>query len=153
MREDKIEFLQILAQIAGVFIGFVALIGASQLETNEYWIRFVGYVGMLVLVGALMPLLLHQFSVRERLIWVWSSILLMALIWVGIILGWSGMLAWFERDFVSAIFFWGGLETAIQLPLFLIFFGKLRRFDPAFYFTALIVNIFEAAFILSFAMA
>lgn len=153
MREDRIEFLQVLAQIAGVFIGFVALLGVSGLDQNEYWIRFVGYIGMLVLIGALMPLLLHQFNIRERLIWVWSAIILFTLIWVGIIAAHQNIVDWFERDLITAIFFWGGLETAIQLPLILLFIGKLQRLDPALYFTALIVNVFEAAWILSFAMA
>jgi hypothetical protein len=47
-----------------------------------------------------------------------------------------------------AAFFWL-LEVAVQLPLLLVVFGVNRELDTAFYMTALVFHLFEAAFILA----
>jgi hypothetical protein len=44
--------------------------------------------------------------------------------------------------------FWGVLEVAIQVPLLLAVLGVLPDLAPAFYTTALVVHLFQAAFVL-----
>ena len=150
MGKDKIELLQVLAQIAGVFIAFTALVGLSEHASDAVWNGTVAFIGVLVLIGSVTPLLLNQYKLSERQVWVWSSCVLLVLVWMGIIGGIDNITAWFADDFLSAFFFWGILEVAIQLPLILILIGKMRPYDAPFYFTALIVNIVEAAWLLAF---
>jgi hypothetical protein len=48
-----------------------------------------------------------------------------------------------------AIFFWLLLEIPMQIPLILTILGLYPDLEPAFYITALVLNLFEAAFILA----
>jgi hypothetical protein len=41
------------------------------------------------------------------------------------------------------------LEVAVQLPLVLVVLGAAPDLDGAFYLTALVVHLFEAAFVLA----
>lgn len=150
--EDKLGFLQVLAQIAGIFIAFTALINLSDQELNVFWTGTVTFIGVLILVGSLMPLLLHQYLISERGVWVFSSILLLALIWIGILGALEPIKAWYTSDPLGSIFYWGVLEVAIQLPLILVILGRWRKFDSAFYFTALVINAMQAAWVLAFLM-
>ena len=47
------------------------------------------------------------------------------------------------------VFFWIAGETPIQVSLLLIVFGVLPEFEPALYLTALVFQLFEAAYVLS----
>jgi hypothetical protein len=48
-----------------------------------------------------------------------------------------------------AAFFWILLELPLQIPLILILLGLRPDLEPAFYLTALMFNLFEAAFVLA----
>jgi hypothetical protein len=50
---------------------------------------------------------------------------------------------------VAATFFWLCLEIPIQLPLVLVLLGSFPDLEPAFYTTALVINLVEAAFVLA----
>lgn len=77
------EFFVHLAEIAGVFVGFGALIAvrsedASDAHTVEYLRSIVGG-GLLVVVTALAPLALSRFGVDGRALWLPCSIFFLAL--------------------------------------------------------------------------
>jgi len=50
---------------------------------------------------------------------------------------------------LMAIFFWLLLETPIQISLILTLLGLYPNLEPAFYTTALLFHLFEAAFVLA----
>ena len=71
-----------LAGIAGVFVGFGALIavrsgGASDAFETTY-VRFVVWLGMLAVVAALVPLTLGPYGLGEHEVWVLSCVILVA---------------------------------------------------------------------------
>jgi cation transport ATPase len=71
-----------LAGIAGVFVGFGALIavrGGSPSDAFEtMYMRFVVWLGMLAVVAALVPLTLSRYGLGEHEVWVLSCFILVA---------------------------------------------------------------------------
>lgn len=147
-----------IAEIAGVFVGFAALISVtrrSEIDAAQLGqIRAVVTVGLLVVVAALLPVGLAAYDVTDRGLWVASSVAYLVLNWIVIVLALrrpeNRQLAGGQARAtpVLAGLFWL-LEVAVQLPLLLILFGFNPDFDSALYLTALVFHLFEAAFILA----
>lgn len=157
MVEPVVLFITI-AEIAGVFVGFAALIGVTrrtEIEAAQLGqIQAVVTIGLVVIVAALIPVGLDAYGASGSGLWVTSSIIYLLLNWIV-----SGLAlrrpvnrqlaaAQASSSPVTTGFFWL-LEAAIHVPLLLAIFGVNRDIDPAFYLTALIVHLFEAAFVLA----
>ena len=154
MAED-IELLISLAQLAGEFIGFaslVVLIG-SGVDTSpgsaRSQIKIVVAIGVMVFVAALLPVCLQVYSVPDHLVWQISSALFLIIIWSAL-LTFGRKEGDYSKQAYRAnprafLFFWMVLEPAIQFPLFLATLGIFPGLAPAFYFTALIINLGQAA--------
>ena len=71
-----------LAGIAGVFVGFGALIAVRSGGAGDPFeiihVRFVVWLGMLTVVAALAPVTLGPYGLGEHLVWVVSSLIVMA---------------------------------------------------------------------------
>ncbi len=156
MADDMMLFVTI-AEIAGVFVGFAALISVTRrpdIESSQLaQIQAVVTSGLLVVVAALIPVGLDVYGVDGHGLWVASGLIYLVLNWVVIFLALQrsanreATKAQARQSPVGAAFFWL-LELAIQVPLLLIVFGVNRELDIAFYLTALVFHLFEAAFIL-----
>jgi len=148
-----------LAEIAGVFVGFGALISVTRrvdIDASQLaQIRAVVVIGLVVMVAALVPVGLARYGVVGRTLWSWSSIAFLALIWVSIILPMlnhrhrAAITALSRGSLIGSIFFLVFLELPIQIPLVLAVLGSHPALEPAFYTTALVVNLFEGAFVLT----
>jgi hypothetical protein len=61
--------------------------------------------------------------------------------------------SWLKTDakehLAFTFFFWAFLELPIQVPLALALLGVAPALAPAFYVTALVLNLFEAALLLA----
>lgn len=157
MIEDLVLFVTV-AEIAGVFVGFAALISVtrrSDIETSQLaQIQAVVTSGLLVVVAALIPVGLGFYGVEGHGLWVASGLIYLVLNWVVIAFALQRSSnrelarAQARRNPLGAAFFWS-LELAIQVPLLLIVIGANRDLDVAFYMTALVFHLFEAAFILT----
>jgi hypothetical protein len=157
MADDAGLFLTI-AEIAGVFVGFAALIGVTRGRDTEGpqrgRIQAVVTSGLLVVVAALVPVGLAAYGIGDRGVWVASSLVYLILNWAVIAVALRraanrdlARAQWRETP-AGAAFFWV-LEAAIQVPLLLVVLGVARDLDPALYLTALAFHLFEAAFILA----
>lgn len=154
---DVVLFVTI-AEISGVFVGFAALIAVtrrSEIDAAQLGqIQAVVTIGLLVVVAALVPVSLGVYEVSGHGLWVASSLVYLALNWIVIVLALrrsenrqlAGAQA--RSNPMTAALFWL-LEVAVQLPLLLIVFGVNRDLDVAFFMTALVFHLFEAAFILA----
>lgn len=157
MLEDMVLFVTI-AEIAGVFVGFAALISVtrrSEIEATQVGqIQAVVTSGLLVVVAALVPVGLDVYGVGGHGLWVASALVYLILNWIVIYLALQRSAnrelarAQVRNSPIGAGIFWI-LELAIQGPLLLIVFGVNRDLDIAFYLTALVFHLFEAAFILA----
>jgi len=156
MNDDIGLFLSI-AEIAGVFVGFGALISFSRDQSVQVRtpLRGVVTVGLVVLVASLLPVALARYGLTERTLWAWSSGGFLLVIWIAIA---ALFLDPVHRESVKSdakahpaltAFFWVCLEAPIQLPLVLVLLGVAPALAPAFYVTGLVLNLFEAAFVLA----
>ena len=148
-----------LAEIAGVFVGFGALISVTRrAEIAPYQlglIRAVVTIGLVVIVAALIPVSLDRYGVTGHDLWLVSSLAFLVLIWAVIFISLRRRenraltRSRARANPVAAAIFWLLLEVPMQLPLVLAVLGPYPDLEPAFYATALVLNLFEAAFVLA----
>jgi hypothetical protein len=148
-----------IAEIAGVFVGFGALISVtrrSDIEPDQLGsIRAMVTAGLTVVVAALVPVALASYGISGQSLWFISSLVFLGLSWAVIVLSLrapenrSLMASRARQRPVSSLFFWLALELPIQVPLILAVLGLFPDLGAAFYTTALAFNLFEAAFILA----
>ena len=158
MTQD-IDLFVALAEIAGIFVGFGALISVTRRggidATQLARIRAVVAVGLVVMVAALVPVGLSRYGLAGHALWSWSSLIFLVLIWASIVVPLRNkehretLTGQHRGNPIAATFFWVCLEIPIQVPLILAMLGSYPDLEPAFYTTALVLNIFEAAFILT----
>lgn len=155
---DDVVLFVTIAEIAGVFVGFAALISVtrrSEIDTSQLGqIRAVVTIGLMVVVAALIPVWLGAYQVTGHPLWVVASLIYLVLNWAVIYLALRRpenrrlAAAQARTTPVMAAFFWL-LEIPIQVPLLLVVFGVNRELDAAFYLTALVFHLFEAALVLA----
>jgi len=149
--DPTFELLATLAGIAGIFVGFGALVASSDQDganpRDLSTITAVSVIGLLTLVGALVPIALGGFGLSGRTLWGWSSGIFFALIWLTILhpVNRPNVMATIKTDPKGAAFFWLVLEPMIQVPLVMAIFGVFPEHGAAFYQIAVIVNLIEAA--------
>lgn len=156
MDHDDLHTLLSIAETAGIFIGFGALISAAGDQSKEARSRLVSvaFIGISVLVAALLPVWLARFGLGGRALWEWSSAGFLAVIWATMLVAFSDreMRDWLwvdaKANLPRAVFFWVFLEVPIQVSLLLAILGVAPSLSPAFYLTALVLNLFEAAMML-----
>lgn len=148
MTPATIEFLFVLAQIAGIFVGFGALISSSAVagttETETRTLGAIVYVGIMVVIGSLLPVLLDTFGLEIG----WSlkigSITFLAMAWLIIAKSWDGLATTFRQKPIFSVIFWVQ-EFIVQVPMILILFGFFAAQAESLYLTAIVVSVFEAA--------
>ena len=158
MTVDGVLFIAI-AEIAGVFVGFGALISVTRRSDVEPAhlgsIRAVVTAGLTVVARGLDPGGPGELRIEGRTLWFVSSLAFLGLSWA--IIGLS-LRAGANRQLVanlaktqpgSSLFFWLVLELPIQVPLIVAVLGLFPDAEPALYVTALAFNLFEAAFVLA----
>lgn len=148
-----------LAEIAGVFVGFGALISVTRRDEIEAAqlgrLRTVVTIGLEVIVAALVPVVLSNYDLSGHTLWLISSIVFLLLIWGVIIYSLRRpenrelMVSQTRSSPVVTVLFLLLLEAPIQAPLFLTLLGRVPEYEPAFYLSALAFNLFQAAFVLA----
>jgi hypothetical protein len=149
------DLLVALAGIAGVFVGFGALISTRDANATELWlIRNVVNGGLMVVAAALLPVVIARYDLAGHELWRLSSLIVLALDWAVIILLHTrrehrAMQVLQTRAaraaLSSAVLF---LEAPAQIALILVVLGLFPDVEPALYLTAVVLLLFEAAAIL-----
>jgi len=147
-----------IAEIAGVFVGFGALIGVARenkIEAGQLArIRGMVIIGLGLIIAALVPVGFDLYGVTNHTLWFISSLIFFSLNWAVIILSLRDPV---NRELVKnevqtspviSVLFWLCLEVPLQAPLVLTILGLYPNLEPAFYTTALLFNLFQAAFAL-----
>jgi len=151
--QDADLFLS-LAGIAGVFVGFGALIstrsgGASDAHEVAY-MRAVVWMGLMAVVAALAPVTLGRYGLTEHQVWVLSSILVLVGTW-GMI-GISNLMPEVKADRAAASGTFLMVENVLSLlfaiPMILapvaIVLGLLPELEAALYFTVVVLLMLMA---------
>ncbi len=147
-----------IAEIAGIFVGFGALISVArwgEIEPAQLArIRGLVTVGLMVIVVALIPVGLDLYGITDHALWFISSLIFFTLNWIVLILSLRDplnielMKTEIQTRPVINVLFWLLLEVPLQVPLILTMFGLYPHLEPAFYSTALLFSLFEATFAL-----
>jgi len=147
-----------IAHIAGVFVGFAALI--SIIRRNEVdisqlsRIRAIVTIGLIVIVAALIPIGFDRYGFTGHILWFFCSLIFLILNWVVIIFSLLNpenrklMTTQIRGNPIINILFWLFFEVPLQASLVLTLLGLFPDLEPAFYTTALFFNLFEAIFTL-----
>jgi len=151
--QDNLHLFLSIAEIAGVFVGFGALISFARDATPEArnQLLLVVMTGLVVLSAALLPVWLDRFGLADRVLWVSSSAGFLLAIWgtIFIVFRDRDFREWNKADMkahpVRTVLFWTFLEVPIQASLVLEIFGVAPTLSSALYVTALVLNLFEAA--------
>ena len=156
---EVFEFFVAIAEIAGIFIGFGALISITspdEIEPSQLQrLRGLVTVGLMVIVVALIPVGLSLYGVTGHILWFICSLVYFSANWAMII--WSFQKAtnreMMTKEFrtrpVITTLFWLLLEVPLQVPLILTMLGLFPDLEPALYTTALLFHLFEAVFVLA----
>lgn len=147
-----------IAEIAGVFVGFGALISVTRPNAIEATqlarIRGLVTVGLTIIVAALIPVALNLYGVTDHILWFMSSFIFYSLNWFVIILSFRDPV---NRELMKtemkirpaiSVLFWVLLEVPLHVLLILTMLGLFLHLEPAFYTTALLFYLFQAAFAL-----
>ncbi len=151
---ENVELFTHLAEIAGVFVGFGALISIrSEMARDEevMLIRMIVYSGISVVVAALTPVMISAFGVTGHGLWVTSTVVFLVLWWGSSILDrWDRerkrVLATITRrtrirQELPAAPLWLSMNVA----LILILTGRFLDHEPALFLTAVTLNLFLTA--------
>ena len=146
------DLLLSLAEIAGVFLGFGALISIRNASTSEAfeltYIREVVGAGTLVVVVALVPVTLSHYGITGHEVWLLSSLVFLAVYWgtfaVEIVRvpetrTLAAATPWARRA-VSTL-----LYAPMNVALVLIALGLFPDQEPALYLTAVVLLVVLAA--------
>ena len=148
-----------LAGIAGVFVGFGALIairGGSA--TEDFDVASVGAVvrnGIAVILASLVPVALSRFDIPGHALWLACSLFTLALFWIG-----SEIVGRVSRELraLKAVYkrrtrVWVELVTAVlwapmTVALAAIVLGSFPDQEPALYFASVVLLLFMDAWLL-----
>ena len=147
---QNIELFTHLAEIAGVFVGFGALISIRSETTRDeevMMIRMIVLSGIVVVIAALTPVTISGFGVTGHGLWVASSVTFLALFWGSSILNRfdlerTRVLAGITRRArmrmeIPAAPLW----LTMNVALILILTGLLPDQEPALYMTAVTMSL------------
>lgn len=146
---DHITLSYTVAQIAGVFVGFGALIAFTTPKlvtaTQKQALTACVMGGLLVIVAALLPVMLLAYDVSPAVVWSVSAAIVLVLNWATL---WPQRAPFFnaiKRRNPIEILLVFGVEACVQLPLILILLPFISDRASALYATMLVISIFQAA--------
>ena len=151
--QDADLFLS-LAGIAGVFVGFGALISTRSGGTSDAhevaYMRAVVWMGLMAVVAALAPVTLGRYGLTEHQVWVVSSVLVLVGTWGMIAI--SNLMPEVKADRAVASRTFQLAELAFSLlfaiPLIIapvvIVLGLLPELEAALYFTVVVLLMLMA---------
>jgi hypothetical protein len=157
--EHDLDLLLSIAEIAGVFVGFGALISFTRPRETEardlFRLGTVVTIATFVVIASIIPVALGRYELSSPSVWRWSSAVSLLLTCVGwVILMRTPGIRGFVRDEIRAnlpfaFTFWVLLDIPILTALVLVLLGVFRSYAPGLYTTALVLGLCEAAALFS----
>ena len=156
---QDVELFLSLAEIAGVFVGFGALIAVRSGATMEVGelndIRWVVTTGIWVVIVALAPVIVSRYDIAGHELWLVASLLALALLVILIVVygrspenraELAGVLATTPRavTLVQGSVFWLPMSLVV-LAFAVVALGPFPSQEPALYLTAVALVLFLGA--------
>ena len=154
---DDIDNLFAIAEIAGVFIGFAALVtvvarrseGESRIE-DTFKLASVIIVNVMIITAALFPVVLDRYGLAPSTVWrIASGFLFVVNLFQIAFLSRTtqGYVAFARRRALGVAVV--SLSPFFHIPLLLCIFGVMPNFAPAFFLTAIVAAIFQSSLFFS----
>jgi hypothetical protein len=156
--QDAELFLS-LAEIAGVFVGFGALIAIRSGGTGDVievsMVGMVAWFGIQVVVAAITPVVVSRFGVDGHELWLACSLVVLALWWIGdevvsrisperrALKAALPMAVRWRQELFGACFW-----VPMNIALVIVALGLLPGQEPALYLAAVVLLLFMDAFML-----
>lgn len=152
------ELLVSMAEIAGVFVGFGALISIRTTESREPHtvtsLSAVLWMGLWVVVSALIPVGISRFGLEGIHLWLPCSLIALVLWWTAFLV--SRRAPEFWADVATSPRAENILYVVVAVPLFLVMnialvfsaLGLWPTLSPALYFIAVMICLFMSGFTL-----
>jgi hypothetical protein len=157
---QDVELFLALAEIAGIFVGFGALIalrsGGAADPAEVAFVGMVVWMGVQTVAGALAPVAISRFGVTGHALWLTCSVIVLALFWIAdelvkrisperqAILAAMPRKARARQELIG-VAFWIPMNIALAL----IVLGVLPVHEEALYFAALVLLLlFDAGLVL-----
>jgi uncharacterized membrane protein len=148
------ELFMALAAIAGVFVGFGALIGATAGRTEQWLVRNLVNQGLIVIGVALVPVVLGRYGLEDHALWLVASVLALGANWAVILLlhsrrehmAFQVIRTRAQRVVLGVTMLL--LEIPAQGALLLVILGPVPDLEPALYLTTVVLWLFQAAVLL-----
>jgi hypothetical protein len=153
---QDVDLFLALAEIAGIFVGFGALIalrsGATADPAEVMFVGMVVWMGVQAVAGALAPVAISRFGVTGHALWLTCSVIVLALFWIGDELvkrlspERQAILAAMPRKArarqeLMGVPFW----LPMTIALILVVLGVLPDYEEALYFAALVILLLSTA--------
>ncbi len=152
---DHIDNLFAIAEIAGVFIGFAALVtvvrrgsGDASQQDDTFKLANVVIINVMIITAALFPVVLNSYGITPSGVWRSSS----GFLWVVNLLQ-MGFLSRTTQGYAAALFSRRrflllavlSLSPFFHVPLLLCIFGAVPELAPAFFLTAIVAAVFQSS--------
>jgi len=154
---QDVDLFLSLAEIAGVFVGFGALIsvrsgGASDAHEVAY-IRAVVWIGIWVVVAALAPVIVSRYDIAGHELWLVCSLLALVL-FLGLLVVWRTTEIREVVAVTRAVIVEVASNALLMVPmigaLILVVLGVFPDQEPALYLSAVGLGLFLDALTLLF---
>ncbi len=151
---ENVELFTHLAEIAGVFVGFGALISIRSVASRDeevMMIRMIVVAGIMTVVAALTPVVINSYGVTGHRLWATSATVFLTLFWGSSILDrWDVertrvMATVTRRARVKMEIPAAPLWLSMNAALILILTGQFPDQEPALYTTAVVFNLLLTA--------
>jgi len=153
---DASDTLLNLAEISAAFAGFAALVSVLKERDDRAGalhgilrLRIVISTSVVVVAASLIPIGLANFALSDRVVWGVSAALLLALnysVILSFINTYKPVQGMFPPDRIAVVLV-SALEVFDQIALVLILLNIWPDLDFPLYFSALVANICQAAFV------
>ncbi len=151
---DDIDNLFAIAEIAGVFIGFAALVsvvatrsGGESGREEPFKLANVVIINVMIIAAALFPVVLNRYGFEASAVWRSSS----GFLWILNLLQ-MVFLSRTTQGYAAALSRRPALSLAVlslspffHIPLLLCIFGVFQDLAPAFFLTAIVAAIFQSS--------
>jgi len=155
MSED-VDTLLSIAEIAGVFVGFAALLtfigrraDPEDRSRDAFLLANVVLISVMVIVATLVPVVLNRYGLSNLAVWRVSSAVFFILNWLNILFTarvTQGFRATHSQRRALSFTVWS-LEPLLQISLLLCIVGVWKSVAGAFYITALSVALIEVSLV------
>jgi hypothetical protein len=145
---QDVELFLSLAEIAGIFVGFGALIAIRGGDRGDVYdvtgVGMIVWLAIVVVVLALVPVVVSRFGVGGHELWLACGLCALVLFWVGDeVMAAQPLRARWRMELAATVF-----TVPMTIGLVVVVLGLLPEHEAALYLLAVVLMLFMDAWLL-----